>query len=215
MKSKIKYISKKTKTFTFFSFLYRTFRVLDSHRKWRKVRKLDLVQLNIGSGSDDQKPGWITVDLNGAYITYDLRKKFPLQNSSVQKIYSSHFFEHLPYDDMRKVLKECYRVLKKSGEIYIVVPNAKLYINAYLNKTNYFDGRENEIYTRGFTDTGSFIDQVNYMAYLGGEHMYLYDEENLVNILRQTGFNANLREFDPELDLRSREHDSIFAVGIK
>ena len=215
MKSKIKYISKKTKTFTFFSFVYRTFRVLDSHRKWRKVRKLDLVQLNIGSGSDDQKPGWITVDLNGAYITYDLRKKFPLQNSSVQKIYSSHFFEHLPYDDMRKVLKECYRVLKKSGEIYIVVPNAKLYINAYLNKTNYFDGRENEIYTRGFTDTGSFIDQVNYMAYLGGEHMYLYDEENLVNILRQTGFNANLREFDPELDSRSREHDSIFAVGIK
>ena len=215
MKSKIKYISKKTKTFTFFSFVYRTFRVLDSHRKWRKVRKLDLVQLNIGSGSDDQKPGWITVDLNGAYITYDLRKKFPLQNSSVQKIYSSHFFEHLPYDDMRKVLKECYRVLKKSGEIYIVVPNAKLYINAYLNKTNYFDGRENEIYTRGFTDTGSFIDQVNYIAYLGGEHMYLYDEENLVNILRQTGFNANLREFDPELDLRSREHDSIFAVGIK
>jgi len=173
------------------------------------------VQLNIGSGSDDQKPGWITVDLNGAYITYDLRKKFPLQNSSVQKIYSSHFFEHLPYDDMRKVLKECYRVLKKSGEIYIVVPNAKLYINAYLNKTNYFDGRENEIYTRGFTDTGSFIDQVNYMAYLGGEHMYLYDEENLVNILRQTGFNANLREFDPKLDSRSREHDSIFAVGIK
>ena len=215
MKSKIKYIFKKTKTFTFFSFLYRTFRVLDSHRKWRKVRKLDLVQLNIGSGSDDQKPGWITVDLNGAYITYDLRKKFPLQNSSVQKIYSSHFFEHLPYDDMRKVLKECYRVLKKSGEIYIVVPNGKLYINAYLNKTNYFDGRENEIYTRGFTDTGSFIDQVNYMAYLGGEHMYLYDEENLVNILRQTGFNANLREFDPKLDSRSREHDSIFAVGVK
>ena len=215
MKSKIKYISKKTKTFTFFSFVYRTFRVLDSHRKWRKVRKLDLVQLNIGSGSDDQKPGWITVDLNGAYITYDLRKKFPLQNSSVQKIYSSHFFEHLPYDDMRKVLKECYRVLKKSGEIYIVVPNAKLYINAYLNKTNYFDGRENEIYTRGFTDTGSFIDQVNYMAYLGGEHMYLYDEENLVNILRQTGFNANLREFDPKLDSRSREHDSVFAVGVK
>ena len=215
MKSKIKYIFKKTKTFTFFSFLYRTFRVLDSHRKWRKVRKLDLVQLNIGSGSDDQKPGWITVDLNGAYITYDLRKKFPLQNSSVQKIYSSHFFEHLPYDDMRKVLKECYRVLKKSGEIYIVVPNGKLYINAYLNKTNYFDGRENEIYTRGFTDTGSFIDQVNYIAYLGGEHMYLYDEENLVNILRQTGFNANLREFDPKLDSRSREHDSVFAVGVK
>lgn len=215
MKSKIKYIFKKTKTFTFFSFLYRTFRVLDSHRKWRKVRKLDLVQLNIGSGSDDQKPGWITVDLNGAYITYDLRKKFPLQNSSVQKIYSSHFFEHLPYDDMRKVLKECYRVLKKSGEIYIVVPNGKLYINAYLNKTNYFDGRENEIYKRGFTDTGSFIDQVNYIAYLGGEHMYLYDEENLVNILRQTGFNANLREFDPKLDSRSREHDSVFAVGVK
>jgi predicted SAM-dependent methyltransferase len=133
----------------------------------------------------------------------------------VQKIYSSHFFEHLPYNDMRKVLKECYRVLKKNGEIYIVVPNGKLFINAYINKTNYFDGKENEMYQRGFTDTGSFIDQVNYIAYLGGEHMYLYDEENLVNILKQSGFNAKLRAFDPQLDLRIREHDSVFAVGVK
>ena len=215
MKSKIKYIAKKTKTFKVFSFFYRPFRILDSHRKWRKVRKLEQVQLNIGSGSDDHKPGWITLDLYGAYINYDLRKKFLLQNSSVQKIYSSHFFEHLPYSDIRKVLKECYRVLKKGGKIYIVVPNAKLYISAYINKTNYFDGKENEIYTHGFTDTGSFIDQVNYIAYLGGQHMYLYDDENLVNILRLTGFNAKLREFDPELDLRVREHDSVFAVGVK
>lgn len=215
MKSKIRNFSEKTKTFKLFSFLYRAFRILDSRRKWRKVRKLDRVQLNIGSGSDDHKPGWITVDLNGAYITHDLRKKLPLQNSSVQKIYSSHFFEHLSYNDMRKVLKECYRVLKKGGEIYIVVPNGKLFINAYLNKTNYFDGKENEMYQRGFTDTGSFIDQVNYIAYLGGEHMYLYDEENLVNILKQSGFNAKLRAFDPQLDLRIREHDSVFAVGVK
>ena len=215
MKRKIRNFSKKTKTFKIFSFLYRPFRILDAHRKWRKVRKLDQVQLNIGSGSDNHKPGWINVDLYGADINYDLRKKFPLQISSVQKIYSSHFFEHLPYNDMREILKECYRVLKKSGEIYIAVPNGKLYINAYLNKKNYFDGKENEIYTRGFTDTGSFIDQVNYIAYLGGQHMYLYDEENLVNILRQTGFNAKLREFDPKLDLRIREHDSVFAVGVK
>ena len=215
MKSKIRNFSKKTKTFKLFSFLYRIFRILDSRRKWRKVRKLDQVQLDIGSGSDDHKSGWITVDLNGAYITHDLRKKLPLQNSSVQKIYSSHFFEHLPYNDMRKVLKECYRVLKKNGEIYIVVPNGKLFINAYINKTNYFDGKENEMYQRGFTDTGSFIDQVNYIAYLGGEHMYLYDEENLVNILKQSGFNAKLRAFDPELDFRVREHDSVFAVGVK
>jgi predicted SAM-dependent methyltransferase len=215
MKSKIRNFSKKTKTFRLFSFLYRTFRILDSRRKWRKVRKLDRVQLDIGSGSDGHKSGWVTVDLNGAYITHDLRKKLPLQNSSVQKIYSSHFFEHLPYNDMRKVLKECYRVLKKSGEIYIVVPNGKLFINAYLNKTNYFDGKENEMYQGGFTDTDSFIDQVNYIAYLGGEHRYLYDEENLVNILKQSGFNAKLRAFDPELDLRVREHDSVFAVGVK
>jgi predicted SAM-dependent methyltransferase len=214
MKRKIRNFSKKTKTFKLFSFLYRTFRILDSRRKWRKVRKLDRVQLDIGSGSDDHKSGWITVDLNGAYITHDLRKKLPLRNSSVQKIYSCHFFEHLPYNDMRKVLKECYRVLKKSGEIYICVPNGKLFINAYLNKTNYFDGK-NEMYQRGFTDTGSFIDQVNYIAYLGGEHMYLYDEENLVNILKQSGFNANLRAFDPELDLSVREHDSVFAIGVK
>ncbi|HEY8359215.1 MAG TPA: hypothetical protein VIL30_17335, partial [Ramlibacter sp.] len=65
-------------------------------------------------------------------------------------------------------------------------------------------------------DTGSFLDQVNYVAYMGGEHAYLFDEENLVNTLKTAGFTtASLRHFDAALDLADRDFESIYAIATK
>ena len=68
----------------------------------------------------------------------------------------------------------------------------------------------------GICRTGSAIDQVNYMAYMGGHHCYMFDEENLVKILQQNGFNqVILRSFDPDIDLPGRDHESIYALATK
>jgi len=61
------------------------------------------------------------------------------------------------------------------------------------------------------------IDQVNYIAYMGrSEHAVMFDEENLLNILKISGFSdCSLRGFDPRIDMESRRRGSIFAIAYK
>ena len=69
---------------------------------------------------------------------------------------------------------------------------------------------------RAVVKTGSLIDQLNYIAYMGGQHHYLFDEENLVNTLKLSPFTeVKLRQFDPLVDLSERDFESIYALAIK
>lgn len=60
------------------------------------------------------------------------------------------------------------------------------------------------------------MDQVNYLAYMGQQHKYMFDPENLVNTLKKAPFSdVRLRQFDPTLDMESRDHESIYASAQK
>ena len=51
---------------------------------------------------------------------------------------------------------------------------------------------------------------------MDGHHKYLFDEENLVNTLLTTGFkHVQLRQFDSNLDLKERDHESIYVLAKK
>ncbi len=58
------------------------------------------------------------------------------------------------------------------------------------------------------------IDHLNYIAYMGGHHKYMFDKENLLHILKSLGFSSvSLRAFDPRIDTRAE--DSIFVEAKK
>ena len=57
---------------------------------------------------------------------------------------------------------------------------------------------------------------MNYVAYMDGQHKYMFDEKNLIFLLESKGFkNIRLREFDPDLDVKERDNISIYAEGQK
>ena len=183
-------------------------------KQWKKLEKSSFVKIELGSGSKKGKDGWTTVDQYGADIIWDLRRGIPLPNETVDKIYSSHLLEHIPYQQLIPFLRECRRVMKSDAEFSVCVPNFRLYVDAYKNKT-LFSSRDTW-YQPGIIDTGSSIDQLNYLAYMLDEHKYMFDEENLINTLTQAGFsNAQLREFDADLDLPERDFESIYAIAKK
>jgi hypothetical protein len=94
------------------------------------------------------------------------------------------------------------------------VPNAGKYIKAYVTGESAMN--DLDLHEPGLTETGSRIDQVNYIAYMGGIHAYMFDEENLVKTLAKGGFQkAQLRPFDPALDRAERDYESIYAVATK
>jgi predicted SAM-dependent methyltransferase len=173
------------------------------------------IRLELGSGDKKGVNGWTTLDVApGCDMYCNLARGIPFPDNSVQDIYSSHFFEHLAFKETQVLLDECMRVMVTGGRFSICVPNAKLYLRAYLNDD--IAGIESFfVYKPAYNHT-TRIDYVNYVAYMDGQHKYMFDEDNLVHILKEKGFkNVRIRPFDADLDLQARDYESIYAEGYK
>jgi predicted SAM-dependent methyltransferase len=185
-----------------------------SSYQWKQLAKKDDIKLELGSGSKKGSNGFTTIDFSGADIHRDLRNGIPLNDNSVSVIYSSHMLEHIPYSQLMPFLKECRRVLKPDGQLSVCVPNARNYIQAYIEKRHFQDMESS--YKPAVVNTGSYLDQLNYMAYMDGQHCYMFDEENLVNTLRTAEYSkVALRSFDESIDIKERDFESIYAVASK
>lgn len=70
--------------------------------------------------------GWINLDyspVSTEVICADLTGRLPLADNSVDLVYSSHFFEHIPTDRTAGFLVECRRILKPGGVLRLVMPD--------------------------------------------------------------------------------------------
>lgn len=172
------------------------------------------IKLEIGSGPVKGQNGWITLDLSmNADLYWDLCKSLPFPDKSVAMIYSSHVLEHFSYPDLVRLLKECLRILKPGGSFSACVPDARLYVQGYINP-DAFDQKLLS-YKPGVISTQG-IDIINYIAYMDGHHKYMFDRGNLVRVLSLVGFaKVHLRDFDPKIDLPERQHESIYVMCIK
>ena len=171
------------------------------------------IKLDLG-GADPGNNGWLSVDMTDQCDLYwDLRLGLPFPDESVDHIYSSHLFEHLTYKEGQALLKDSLRVLKPGGTFSICVPDARIYIEGYLGindvPAEYFGWKE------AFNRTTT-IDAINYVAYMDGEHKYMFDSENLLHILTTAGLaEVSERSMDPLLDRPERDYESLYAVGRK
>jgi predicted SAM-dependent methyltransferase len=150
----------------------------------------------------------------GCDMFCNLARGIPFPDGSVQNIYSSHFFEHLTYHQTQILLGECLRVMAPGGRFSICVPNARIYLEAYLKDLK-LDEEHFLRYEPAYNRTTK-MDYVNYVAYMNEDHKYMFDQENLVYLLERRGFrNVRTRGFDPALDLKERDCVSIYAEGFK
>lgn len=185
----------------------------------RKIRLILIerneISIEVGAGSKRGQGEWVTIDMNDTCDVYwDLKRGIPFPNECIKKIYSSHFLEHLSFEEAQHFLDECKRVLIPGGHFSICVPNARIYLEAYVNGNPLEDGK-----FFGYQPAYNYttrIDYVNYTAYMGGEHKYMFDEENLLYILGAKGFkHPRSRPFDPSIDLLVRDYESIYAEAEK
>ena len=79
-----------------------------------------LKMIDIGGGLNP-RPGYLTIDQEGADITCDLNDGIPLPDNSVGVINASHVIEHLR--DKTKTMSEIHRVLAHGGWAFIEVPS--------------------------------------------------------------------------------------------
>lgn len=97
--------------------------------------------LNVGGGRF-AKPHWRVLDHASASYDYssvfvdvdvdlERRETWPVDDGSIDLVYSSHTLEHLSDATVEHVLAESYRVLKPGGGIRITVPDIDLAIEWY------------------------------------------------------------------------------------
>lgn len=172
------------------------------------------IKLELGA-EDRRMDGWTSVDMNDkCALNLDLTVPLPFPDNSVSMIYSSHVLEHFKITELFNLLNECKRILRPDGIFSASVPNARIYIEAYHSPENF----NPDLFCRykPAYNFNSKIDYVNYISYMDGHHKYMFDEENIVVILKKAGFrNVRLRDFDKTLDLEVRDYQSIYVQGEK
>lgn len=179
------------------------------------------IKLELGAGGR-KLDGWVSVDMSEPTdLLHDLRDPLPLPDNCVDEVYSSHVMEHLHYRDLRHLLTECVRVMKTDGLFRCAVPDARIFLAAYFNPTNFkpLESVDGRVPLCGFEPAYHYhapIDYVNYMAYMDGHHRFLFDTENLGPILERAGFrSARARQFDPSIDPDWHSHMSIYFESRK
>ena len=128
-------------------------------------------------------------EMPGAFILkHDLSKGIPAHSESLQRIYHSHFFEHLNRDQGVQFLKDCFRSLESGGVMRFALPDFRLWCTNYVNgnntffdwyRVNFLPEHEHHYHTPAQIFTG--------MLYNHG-HQMAYDFESLSWLLTKIGF---------------------------
>lgn len=137
-------------------------------------------KLHLGSGGR-RLPGWANIDITGLRnIIWDLRKPLPLPPGSIRYVYSEHFIEHVSRDQALRLLRNCGHLLAESGVVRISTPNLRQLVADYLA------GKPLPLQFEGWSPATPCA-LLNEGMRLWG-HQFVYDEEELVLLLREAGY---------------------------
>jgi len=144
------------------------------------------MKLHLGCG-EKHFTGWINVDvISSADVVHDLTKPLPFESNSIEYIFNEHFIEHLTYDQGKKFLEECYRVLIPNGILRISTPNLDWVVTCYI------ENRLSEWQNVGWRPKTK-CQLMNEGLRLWG-HQYVYNDDELKTLLKIVGFNQVISE---------------------
>ncbi len=149
-----------------------------------------MIKINMGCGWRDFGQDWIHID-GGDYEHLDHKNilNLPYEDNVVDLIYASHVIEYFDVQEVKIVLKEWKRVLKKDGILRIAVPDFQAMTELYSSRKAELTDILGPLYGK-MTMAGKKI-----------YHKTVYDFKTLKNVLKCVGFYDIMR-----YDWRNTEH---------
>jgi predicted SAM-dependent methyltransferase len=166
------------------------------NRRFQAGRIPLLSLLNVGCGSKIE-PGFINLDRDwhpGVHLCWEVRRRIPLADGSLDGIFTEHCLEHIPYDDCAAVLRDFFRLLRSGGTVRVIVPDGGLYLDLYHRACTgeavefpYIDeiGRRDLLKDMRYGFTPMMAVNRIFCSY---GHLFTYDADTMGNLLRQAGF---------------------------
>jgi len=94
------------------------------------------LDLGCGENKVPNSIGLDNVQLPGVDIEHDLLNfPYPFENESIDKIYLRHVIEHFTIENIKLILDECNRLLRKDALLIITVPHV-FSISAFIDPTH-------------------------------------------------------------------------------
>jgi predicted SAM-dependent methyltransferase len=146
----------------------------------RRLAEFD--RIHLGSGPN-QMDGWANIDIAGARnMIWDLRKPLPLKSRSIRFVYSEHFIEHISREDGRRLLTNVKAAMAPGGVLRLSTPDLRQMASDYL-------AGKLVVNPEGGWFPSTLCEMMNDGMRLWG-HVYVYDEEDLTQLLEEVGFQT-------------------------
>jgi ubiquinone/menaquinone biosynthesis C-methylase UbiE len=91
----------------------------------KKAKKSEPLRLDLGCGPS-KKEGFYGVDSRkfpGVDLVFDLTKKWPWKDGSVDEVHCSHMVEHLTWPQRVHFFNEMWRVMKADAKATVITPH--------------------------------------------------------------------------------------------
>ncbi|MEM2154883.1 MAG: methyltransferase domain-containing protein [Nitrososphaeria archaeon] len=157
--------------------------------------------LNVGCGRNFH-PKWINVDFSPSspnIISFDLRRGLPFPNDYFDAVYHSHVLEHLTQEEAKKLMQECWRVLKPNSVLRVVVPDLESIVENYLAALQQIESGVKEAESNYDWMMLELYDQA-VRSFRGGQMLKYMKQKDLKNkefIISRSGLDAiNIFEED-------------------
>lgn len=175
--------------------------------------------VNIGCGPNTLS-GWINLDAargDEIDVVWDLRSGLPFPAESCTAIFGEHVIEHLAKDDAEKLVRDCYRALRKGGVLRLSTPDAGRYLRSYAGDGEFLRHPALEL------PVETPMDRINQVMREFGQHLWLYDAAALILLMNRAGFQTTIeQEFGCSehsrmqgIDSASRAFESLYVEGVK
>ena len=145
----------------------------------------------------------LSVPWDSSIFIHDVRKPLPFPPDSADVIYSSHLLEHLYFDEARRLIQECFRVLTARGVLRVVVPDLRAIIREYLGDGQIgqpskdfealqpADRLNHRLLMRSPSPSnGNFLYRIYTALKDFHQHKWMYDASSLKALLESAGFVA-------------------------
>lgn len=153
----------------------------------RSGRREGPLYLNLGSGPRGlDTESWVNIDGfkdKNVHFLCDFNRKFPFDDNTFDGVFCEHVLEHFTYEDGRKLMMECKRILKDGGTVRIIVPDGKKILDTYFRDPA-------KIVEYKHAESGQPMEAVNTWFYQRYEHQCIYDASYLQDSLLKAGFTS-------------------------
>jgi len=144
-------------------------------------------------------------------------KGLPVQDKSVEVLYSSHMLEHLDRKEVDQFLKEAFRVLRSGGIIRIAVPDIKKQVEQYIESGDADAFIESTLLCVPRPRT--LTQRLRLLLVGSRHHQWMYDGNSMFRLLQKHGFvkievmptgHTKISGHEP-LDLHERDFESVYV----